>query len=205
MFEVTPTPTVTVKSDDLTYKVRSDGMGVGHDEPNLYVNAEQCVAVPEGEFIMRTISFAEGCSAQPRGDWRYLTFDLTGVNDANPACAAGEFNLDQDGFCEPLELAPARVSLSKLGNKTQGSTVSIWILELNPDGTTTQNREWRILYQNAVVVPPTAGNGVITLAPGEALADFCFEDDKPSGNRGCPSSGTIDLPFHFTWKPRTFP
>ena len=100
LFRVKPedalTPTVTV-SDDLTYKVRSDGKGT-------YVNAEQCVAVPEANFTLRTISFAEGCSAQPRGTWRYLTFDLSAVNNKpDPEeCEAGEFDLDQDAELKSL-------------------------------------------------------------------------------------------------------
>lgn len=188
------------------YAVGGDGAGAddldgdGAGDPNGYSDAESCVTV---NWQIRTVSNSDACKASP--DFRYLTFDLTDVPEAD------RVDLDQDGVVEDLEEAPARFTTSdgkgKFGcNQSKDEIcVNIHVLQVFYDGSgnptgTGQESVWTLDYTVGVAVGQNAdGVPVITLDAGSAPAELCNEADRLSGNQGCPATAVWDMPFHVTW------
>ena len=185
-------------SDSLVYKVRSDGGG-------LYDDRVDCVGVGAdgagGWYGLRTVRNTDMCNSE-LSYWspnpsnlplhRYFTIELGAV--------VGD--LDGNGTAESIEKAPGRFQASNAFAKGATSTpVSIYILKVNADGTTTQDTAWAISYKNQahVVAGMSAGSVEIYLLPGEADADLC--EVVQVVNKGgkvstrCSPRGSFDLPF----------
>lgn len=175
-------------SDGVDDKLRSGGRGT-------YLDDVDCVGSATfggGLYQLRTIRNTAVCKAQTRGTWRFLTIDLgTAVLD-----------LDQDGVAEAIESAPGRVDADNAFAKGATSTqVTIFILQVLPGDSTTQDFKYTLLYKNAV---PVSGGAVRVLQalPGSATVDIyagAVDPRRPDRNL---LVGTRDLPFRLTMTPQ---
>jgi len=165
----------------------SDGYspGVGSDGDGAYVDGEDCVSVLGGTkgggfYQLRTVSNAQpGCKENPFQ--RFLTLDF-----GDSMVAPGD--LDGDGEYEQIEGPPARfIAGTAFGKKAtrEGTEVVILFMEVNDDGSTTQETAWQLEYQNRATVQ-VISNDVrrIFLLPGEAAADLFEIVESPRIKKG---------------------
>lgn len=151
--------------DNYPNMVRSDGGGP-------YIDGFDCVSVIAGAAgggfcQIRTVSNSDQCNNQTWGQRRFLTLNFG---------APIEWDLDrvQDDPNSGLEEVPARFIASKaFARRAVTTPVSIHVLKINDDGTTTQDTAWQLQYKNEALVTiyPDGSRG-ISLAPGYADADL---------------------------------
>lgn len=169
-------------------KLRSDGAA--------YPDGDTCVTSDGGSaggglYQLRTIANTVVCKTETRGSWRFITID---VGIGFPAA-----DLDQDGIVETSEAAPARFQALKVfANSATSTPVRIFVLEVLPDGSTTQNTKWTISYKNEASVKVTSGVRVVQAFPGTAAADIYTGDSGVFVK-------TVDLPFKLTLSPDSSP
>ncbi len=145
--------------------------GIGSDGKGIYVNdEEECVSVAvgsgDGFYQIRTVKNNDRCNSQTGEQRRYLTVDF-GLY-AHP-------DLDLEDVSS-VENIPARFIARRAFStraETTGTPVDIHVLQVNGDGTTTQETAWLFRYQNwaAVSINPN-GSRRISLGPEEATADL---------------------------------
>ena len=191
-------PALGTFNDSLHYKVRSDGR-----DPDLngifdyrdQVACVVCAIASTGFYQVRTIAASIlGCVAQKRGEWRFFRIEGSGVD------------LDQDGTVELIEEAPGRFITSNLyapGSTVTSTPVSIGVLHVNADGTTTIEAEWLINYLNEApitVVDPVRQVRQIRLLGDSAKADVCRRDPRTGKPTNCVKLGVL-LPFRLTAAP----
>jgi hypothetical protein len=145
--------------------VRSDGRGI-------YVDNIACVSVIAGSggggfFQLRTVHNSDLCNLQTWGERRFLTLDFG-------SAITWDLDLDPNDLNPAVEEVPARFIASKAYAKRAVTTpVSIFILKVNADGTTTQDTAWELRYRNeaSVAIYPD-GSRIISLLPAFATADL---------------------------------
>ncbi len=179
-------------------------LGVGSDGEGIYVDGQNCVSVVgdkrgRGFYQLRTVSNSEpGCKVNPFV--RFLTLNF-GVDSNGVPLAPGD--LDGDGENEQVEGPPARfIAFTAFGKKAarDGTEVAILVMEVNADGSTTQETAWNLQYQNLANVE-VIGNDVrrIYLPQETADADL-FEIELIVNGRGKVKKkethrGTYTMPF----------
>jgi hypothetical protein len=167
-------PYTALFDDATTNKVRSDGRGI-------YRDAGDCVhsaTFGGGGYLFRTIENTTECKALVRGAWRFFTIDF-----GTPL-----INLDQDSIPEAVEYAPGRILADNaFANRATSTPVRIFIHEVFPNGSTSQNHKWLIQYRNNVAVSGTTTR-ILQAFPGNAKADI-------SDAAGILVVSNVDLPF----------
>jgi hypothetical protein len=183
-------------SDAAPNMVRSDGGGT-------YVD-DSCVDVaisPPGFWQLRTVRNAGVCNGQP-SYWtpgatvfhRWLTVDFG--SPVSPTTSTTPGDLDGNGVAQQQEFAPARFVFNDGFVKRATTTpVHIYVLNVNPDGTTTQATRWDIEYRNPanITVNPD-GSRTLSLAPGAATADL-YSVITVGHRTQSNYMGTYSLPF----------
>lgn len=174
----------------------TDGQGVSSDGQSTYVKGEQCVfagSAQTGFWQLRTIANKTECKLQVRGVWRFLRLDM-GAGNTN--------DLDQDGSAGQFEDVPVRFFAVDLFASNSGgfTPVSIDVVTVNADGTTTQDTKWSITYRNeAPIVINPDGSRTIALGGTDARADVCENVEVTKGKgrtkTECQDRGTVDLSF----------
>lgn len=180
------------------FDVASDGKGTldadgdGNDDANGYVDEDQCVrvAIDKKFYQLRTIRNTDACKALARGEWRYLQLSGTGLD------------LDQDGTVESTEDAPARFIAPDLfaPGRTSSTPVTILVLTVNDDGSTTQDTRYRIEYVDEAPIDKQSDRHAIELPSGSAsdLATVC----EPQADGSCSHVTDVNLSFHVEAGPK---
>jgi hypothetical protein len=177
-------PYNAVFDDAVSNKLRSDGHGTYIDSEVACVNSE---TIGGGLYQLRTIRNTGACKQLHRGEWRFFTFDV----------GATMLDFDQDGVIEPIEAAPARLLADNAFAQGATSTpVKIFILQVLPGDSTSQNHKYQIQYRTNV---KTSGSGTVsspriieaTGLLGNAKADI-FDVN------GTVVASNVDLPFKLT-------
>jgi hypothetical protein len=177
-------PYMAVFDDDtVNNKLRGDGRGTYIDSELACVNSETSGG---GLYQLRSIRNTGACKALHRGEWRFFRFDSSATN----------LDLDQDNSLdEATEDAPARLLASNAFAQGAASTpVVIFILQVLPGDSTSQNHKWQIRYRANVGVSGSgvAGNPrIIQAVLGNAKADIYDVN-------GIVVASNVDLPFRLS-------
>ena len=174
--------------------------GVGSDGGGTYVDGDRCVSVLGGKrgrgfYQLRTVSNSEpGCKEQAFE--RFLTLNF----GADPG---GDLD-GVDGDTDPtVEGQPARfIAFTAFGKKaaSEGTEVAILVMEVNDDGSTTQETAWELKYQNFANVVVTSKNVRQISLPQEMADADLFEIEFIVNKRGkvkkkATYRGTFTMPF----------
>lgn len=211
-----PSPGTGLIDDNSPNKVRSDG-----DVPVLYDDGVDCVSVQVaggGFYQIRTVANTDVCNGEL--SWwspnpnalpthRFLSLDFS--SPVSPTTTMTPGDLDGNGTADTIEKAPARfIAGSAFAQTSTGTTttaVSIFVLKVNADGTTTQDTAWVLAYRNqATVTVNLDGSRFIFLGQGGAAlatADLCEIVTSVNPKNGkvttsCTPVGTFDMPFFVT-------
>jgi hypothetical protein len=188
-----PTDAYTAAFDDaLGYQLRSDGGGTYPDGgPDYSPNCVSSLRHGGGLYQLRTIANTVTCKAVQRPAWRWFKIDL-GVPG---------LDLDQDGVAEAIEDAPGRLGASDAFAQGATSTAAkIFVLVVNPDGSTTQNAKYELRFRTSVSVTDIGNESrVLEAAAGNATVDIY--NKWKAGNPVGPPIATIQLPFKLTLNP----
>lgn len=172
-------------SDDVANMVRSDGAG-------SYLDGVDCVSVAifsgGGFWQLRTVANTGECkSAETNPTPRYLTLDFGGSTPPG--------DLDGDGTAEQMESAPARFIFDEAFKRKATTTpVHIYVLKVNPDGSTTQDTAWAIEYRNRATITINV-DGSRTLSSGGAGTADVYSVILVRNKEQRQFVGTYDLPF----------
>jgi hypothetical protein len=181
-------------------RIRSDGGGI-------YVDGERCVAVTiakggGGFFQLRTVSNVytvnnDGetpCNSQDWNDRRTLTLDF-GLG----------FTVDLDGRSDDdpngdeVEDVPARFIAERLYHKKAATTpVTILILTVQSDGTTTQETAFELRYVNQARIQRGMGNQRTIALSGNAAEADLSRYIKKRKRTILQYLGTFEMPFEVT-------
>lgn len=186
-------PYTAVFDDALGNLLRSDnGTAYIDGRPDFETSCVGSSVFPGGIYQLRTIANTGACKAVQRPGWRWFTFDLG---------AANSLDLDQDGTAEPVESAPGRLIFQEaFAHGATSTPAKIYILQVNPDGSTTQEARWTVDYPAGAVVTPTpTGGRVLTAATGTADIYFNTLEGRKSVTT---QMGTVQLPFNLTLTPQ---
>lgn len=179
-------PYTAVFDDAVSNKLRSDGRGIYIDSEAACVNSE---AIGGGLYQLRTIRNTVACKRLHRGEWRYFTIDLG-------APVIG-LDLDQDGGDEATEAAPARLLADNAFAQGAVSTpVKIFVLQVLPGDSTSQNHKYQIVYRTNVRV---SGSGTAN-SPRVLEASAVLGNAKVDiyDGAGAVVASNMDLPFKLT-------
>jgi len=189
-------PPIGIVDDNWLNMVRSDARGP-------YIDGLECVSVTAGTggggfCQIRTVSNSDACNGQTWGERRFLTLDFGAPIDWDLDRAPGDLD-------SRLEDVPARFIATKaFARRAVTTPVSIHILKINEDGTTTQDTAWQLQYKNeAPVTIYPDGSRVISLAPGYAAADLYEIVQVVKKGRVTTTAeykATYDMPFFVTVK-----
>jgi hypothetical protein len=106
-------------------------------------------------------------------------------------------DLDGNGTAQQLEFVPARFIFNDAYvRKATTTPVHIYVLNVNPNGTTTQATRWDIEYRNPanITVNPD-GSRTLALAFAAATADVYSVIVLHGGKQQSNYMGTYNLPF----------
>ena len=180
--------------DALSYRIRSDGGGQYVDgSPAYNPNCVHSARSAGGLYQLRTIANTAYCKAAQRPNWRWFKIDL-GVPSVD---------LDQDGIAEAIEDAPGRMLVDNaLAQGATSSPAKIFLLVVNPDGSTTQDAKYELRFRSNVSVTDI-GNAsrVLQAVAGNATVDF-YNAWRQGGKPIGPPLLTLQLPFKLTLTPR---
>ena len=179
--------------------VRSDGTGT-------YTDSVDCVAVQisgPGFYQLRTVANTGVCNGEP-SYWtpgatdfhRWLTLDFG--SPVPPTTSTTPGDLDGNGFALQQELAPCRFIFNDaFAHNATTTPVHIYVLKVNPDGTTTQDTRWDIEYRNRANITVNPGSRILSLSAGSATADL-YSISVVHNRTQSTFVGTYDLPFSVT-------
>lgn len=195
-------PTGRVDDAFSQHGIKSDGRSASLSCPAcpLYTDGVDCVSVAAisgpGFSQIRTVKNSDFCNAQTWTQRRFLTVDFG---------SSVTFDLDRDpsDADATIERVPARFIANDVwAQKPSTTPVSILVLKVNNDGTTTQDTAWQFTYHNQAPITVNAdGSRSFSLSPLQALADLCEVVHVVKGGRvstSCVLRGTFDLPFSVT-------
>ena len=157
-------------------------LGVGSDGGGTYVDGDRCVSVVGGKrgkgfYQLRTVSNSEpGCKEQAFE--RFLTLNF--------GAGSTPGDLDGDGANEQIEGPPARfIAFTAFGKKAarEGTEVAILVMEVNADGSTTQETAWNLQYQNLANVE-VISNDVRRIYLPQEMADADLFEIELTVNKG---------------------
>lgn len=145
-----------------------------------------------GIYQLRTVAPTDPCKAVTRPGWRSFKLDFgTPVVD-----------LDQDGIVEAIEDAPGRMLGAVLAQGATSSSLKILIFVVNPDGSTTWDTRYSLLFRGAVAVQDGGGGvRIVQASAGNATVDvYAGSVDVPVHKNVSPIA-TVQLPFRLTLTP----
>jgi hypothetical protein len=175
-------------------RVRSDdGTAYADGGPNYSPN---CVlstgsGAGGGVYQLRTIAPTDPCKAVTKPGWRYFKLDF----------GAPVADLDQDGVAEAIEDVPGRMLVGVLGSGATSTPVKILIFVVDPDGSTTWDTKWSLLYRANVAEVAGGGSQILQASAGNAAVDiYAGYVDTPVKKNVKPVA-TMQLPFKLTVTP----
>lgn len=145
-----------------------------------------------GMYQLRTIAPTDPCKAVTRPGWRYFKLDF----------GAPVADLDQDGLLETIEDAPGRMLGAVFAQGATSTSLKILIFVVNPDGSTTWDTKYSLLFRGAVAVQNGGGGArVVQASAGNATVDvYAGYVDVPVHKNVRPIA-TVQLPFRLTLTP----